>query len=155
MAKHAHVEEYEAQKEGALVKKSLAKAIMSKMQVEKHANHEIAELKHDYSVKEDHHLHLLKKLAQTRIHAMARATQRIAKQLFEAKDTIKADNSRIKYLKSKIVLMERQYARQSDELASSIEKKESRFWNQQMTNEEKQAEKQRVELQSQLSHAQN
>lgn len=153
MAQHARVEEFETIKKQAAIKKDLVDAVKSRMSMEKAAQHELGQLKRDFSMKEHHDLHTLKRIAQTRIHAMASATQKIAKQLFEAKDQIKTDHSRIKYLKSKIVLMGRQYARQSEELASNIEKKESSFWNAQMTQEEKDALKRQNKLKGELSKA--
>lgn len=74
----------------------------------------------------------LKHLAQAKIKAMATASTKIAKQLFEARRKIKQQNAKIRFLKSKLVLEHRRALRRESQIADNIKKKEDSFWSKQM-----------------------
>lgn len=139
ISKRAHMSTLQEKAENTDLKYSLRKAIAQKALTAKAAAHEEAELKDAMSLSESRHIQALKKMAQTHIHAMSRAASKIAKRLFVAQEQVEADKARIKYLESKVVLLGKQDERQREELARNIEKKESSFWNQQLTQVEHQA----------------
>lgn len=135
------------------MKASLIKTVKSKMLIEAAAKHDLEKVKHEASLSESIALKRLKKLAQTKIHAMAKAASKIAKQLFLARDEGNRDKAEIKYLRSKILLQDKRNQRAQEKLARRIEAKESKFWNQQLTVAEKDANKEKLNLKQQLTKA--
>jgi hypothetical protein len=142
-----------AKAQGGELKGELTDALKAKIMVEKAAQHDMETVKHDASLAESIALQKLKKLSQTKIHAMANAASKIAKQLFEARDQSKRDQAEIKYLKSKIYLQDRRNQREQEKIATRIERKESKFWNGQLSVVEKDSNKEKLNLKEQLTKA--
>lgn len=123
----------EKQREG-LLKKALTRAVTDKMRLQRASASQAAQMKVAAESQEAHDIRALKQMSQGNIKSMAAAATKIAKQLFEAKRTIKRDQATISYLKSKMVLQQRQNVRRQGQIANAVEKKESAFWNKQMSN---------------------
>jgi len=143
----------DAEQKSAEMETSLAKAVGGKMRVAAVAKHEMEEMKQSSLIAESVAVQKLKKLAQTKIHAMARTATKVATQLLRAKEQIKRDNARIRYLKSKVLLQDRRNRRKQDQLAHDIETKESRFWNKQLSDVEKRALAEKNKLADDLMHS--
>jgi len=110
------------------LKTALKDSILQNMAMGKVAKSKIALVRHHASRAEHTEIKRLKKLAQTRIQAMATTAQQIAKKEIAGKEQLKADKSKIRYLSSKVKLQRRQDRRDRSKLRKSIEKKKSIYW---------------------------
>jgi len=136
------------------MKRSLARAVASRLSTKKAAESEIRDMKHEQRLAESRTLRRLKKLFETRIKAMAKGAQVLARQKMQAQTKQKTLEAKLRYVKSKLKLQDRQDRRQRVQEKKLYMAKTTKMWQNRIKRTKRLAALEEKQLQTELTASQ-